>query len=857
MIRFRLLIPLALLAACTTSKKATVDPDSIDHMQFAELPEMTVTADADTPEEETPKPAYKPADERTWDLIHTRLDLSFDIPQQKVIGRAELTLTPVFYTQQEVRIDAVGMTFSEVRIDGMAVDQYRYDGSVLTLPLDKPMRRDETLRVDIAYSAVPSDSSAEASAAITSDKGLFFIDPLDTLSYVPLQIWSQGETTFNSKWFPTFDQPNERHTQEVSITVADSLMTISNGSLVNAVRNPDGTRTDTWRLDLPHAPYLTMVAVGQWDKVSDFWRGRPVDYYVDKGYGPSARAIFAHTPEMLDFFSRILGYDFVWPKYAQVVVKEFVSGAMENTTAVTFGDFVQFYADDMIEEGTNDYIVAHEMFHHWFGDLVTCESWANLVLNEGFANYAEYRWYEFKYGRERADLSRLSELSGYFDQAAADPHPLVHYHYDKAGDMFDAHSYNKGGLVLHMLRDVVGDEAFFASLQYYLRAHDYDAAEIDDLRQAFETVTGRDLNWFFDPWYFGTGHPVLAFSHTYEESAGILRVSVTQKQEEKGYTPLFVLPMEIGIIGADHKLTVHQVRLDQKTQEFAFNVAGKPLAVIPDPRDILLAEMEDDPDEEDIVNRILYAPSLNHRISAWRKLGNVLPNELLDIVMIDSSQTMRRLAAGELGTRGDVERLGKMADAEYDPLMQYYLLELLASTDPQRALPLADRILGGQSRSALIAAALGVKAKVDPAAAVAEVRGLAGHPSSAIQAARITILSENGQADDSLFLAPEVAGIADEYLQDVIHAYARYLSSRSPEDQDKGLAVIQSDHFRRTPSNYARRFYTIAGLVMQYNEEPEGPYSDKLAESIKVLYEGETDSYLREVLKEGLGDLVD
>jgi hypothetical protein len=234
-----------------------------------------------------------------------------------------------------------------------------------------------------------------------------------------------------------------------------------------------------------------------------------------------------------------------------------------------------------------------------------------------------------------------------------------------------------------------------------------------------------------------------------------------------------------------------------------------------------------------------------------------LPNELLDIVMVDSSQTMRRLAAGELGTRGDVERLGRMADAEYDPLMQYYLLELLASTDPQRALPLADRILGGQSRPVLIAAALGVKAKVDPAAAVTEVRGLAGHPSSAIQAARITILSENGQADDSLFLAPEVAGIADEYLQDVIHAYARYLSPLSPSAQDKGLAVIRSDHFRRTPSNYARRFYTIAGLVMQYNEEPEGPYSDKLAESIKALYEGETDAYLREVLKEGLGDLVD
>lgn len=858
MIRFSLFALLILFTACSTAKRTTVSADAPGHMQFANLPEITVT-----PEEvgkskagkETPP--YKASAERTWDLLHTRLRLTLDIPGQKVMGQADLTLTPLFYVQNEVRIDAVGMTFTEIRTADQVVSSYTYDGRILRIPLAASMRRDETLQVSITYSVIPVATAEEPAAAVTSDRGLFFIDPLDTLPYVPPQVWSQGETSFNSKWFPTLDQPNERQTQEVILTVPDTLMTLSNGLLTNSIPNADGTRTDTWALDLPHAPYLTMIAVGRWDKVTDYWRGRPVEYYVDEGFGPSARAIFAHTPEMLDFFSRRLGYAYVWPKYAQVVVKDFVSGAMENTTAVTFGDFVQFHADDVIEFGANDYIVAHEMFHHWFGDLVTCESWAHLVLNEGFANYAEYLWSEYKYGRERADLSRLSELSGYFDQVGDVAHPLIHFHYDKADDMFDAHSYNKGGLVLHMLRDVVGDEAFFAAVQRYLRDHAFQAAEIHDLRQAFEAVTGQDLNWFFDQWFFGVGHPVLNVDHTYDESTGKLEITIRQTQAEKGYTPLFRLPMEIGIVDRDSVLAIHRVVLDQREQVLSFPLTAAPLAVIPDPRDILLSEYHDRPDADEVVVRLLLAPSVNHRISAWRSLGEGLTDELLDRVMADSSRTIRRLVAAELSGRSDVVRLGRMADAEQDPLIQNDLLEFLLSLDAGRAQPLANRILAGPSRPALIAAALHSKAKVDPAEALTAVRGLAGDSSSAIQAARVLILSANNQADEALFRSPAIAAISDEYLQDIIHAYAKFLSSMPAARQDEGLSVMTSDHFRRTPALHLRRFYTIAGLVEQYNEESAGAYSDKLAAAIRMLYDQEKDPYLRDILKEGLGRLVD
>ena len=380
------IVSLAVIAAffisCTSSKHATSASDDLGGMQHVTLDTMQVhPGEGDDPT--TVLPAYKPSEERKWDLLHTILDLSFDWKSETVKGKATLTLTPVFYSQTSLHLDAKNFDVHSITVDDQPVETFQNTGDEIIITLGSTFKKDQQLKVEIDYSAHPSASGNKPNAAITSDKGLFFIDPQDTIPGKPRQIWSQGETTNNSRWFPTLDQPNERCTQEVILTVADTMLTLSNGLLVSSTAMPGGMRRDDWKLDLPIAPYLTMIAVGQWDKVTDYWRGRPVDYYVDPGYGSSARAIFANTPEMIEFFSRKLGYEYVWPKYDQIVVKDFVSGAMENATATVFGDFVQFHKDDVIEDGTNDYIVAHELFHHWFGDLVTCESWANLTLNEG------------------------------------------------------------------------------------------------------------------------------------------------------------------------------------------------------------------------------------------------------------------------------------------------------------------------------------------------------------------------------------------------------------------------------------------------------------------------------------------
>ena len=327
------------------------------------------------------------------------------------------------------------------------------------------------------------------------------------------------------------------------LTVEDRFNTLSNGVLISSKKNNDGTRTDYWKMDLPHAPYLFMVAIGEYAVVKDSWNGKVVDYYVEPKFEEYARDIFPHTPEMLQFFSDKLGVTYPWPKYSQVVVRDYVSGAMENTSAVIFGEFMQGTDRELVDNRQNENIVAHEMFHHWFGDLVTCESWANLTLNEGFANYSEYLWLEHKHGKDEADFHRMQELSGYMQSAARDIHPLVDFGYENKEDMFDAHSYNKGGLVLHMLRNYVGDDAFFASLQKYLKDHSFSDVEGHELRLAFEDVTGEDLNWFFNQWFFSQGQPELNVDYDYDEDSKQVIVTVEQVQDPKEMPPIFELPV--------------------------------------------------------------------------------------------------------------------------------------------------------------------------------------------------------------------------------------------------------------------------------------------------------------------------
>ncbi len=539
---------------------------------------------------------YNPTRTLVHNLLHTQLDLRFDPSKRQAAGTATLRLTPWFYPQDSLVLDAKGFLIESVTLldtnrakPGATPLPYRYaDGRKLRIGLPRTYTRRDTFTVQIRYTARPDElpKTVRVGGATSDDKGLYFINPDGKEVGKPRQIWSQGETEANSAWFPTVDTPNEKMTQDFRLTVDNRYRTLSNGQLVSSTRNADGTRTDRWLQTLPHAPYLAMVAVGEFAYVRDSLpptpdrRGLEVSYYVEPAYGPVARGIFGRTPAMITFFERAFGVAYPWHKYSQMVVRDFVSGAMENTTATIHQEGVQMDARQLVDDNS-DAVISHELAHHWFGDLVTCESWANLPLNEAFATYAEYLWFEHARGRDEAELHRQSDLFQYLSEAETKQEPLVRYRYLDREDMFDSHSYQKGGLVLHLLRRVVGDEAFFTSLKQYLTKNRFGSAELADLREAFETITGQDLNWFFDQWFLSPGHAVLRVEQAY--ASGALTLTVTQRQDSTGVGPGFVsayrLPLLVDVWVKGQK-TRYDIELNQARQTFTFPATQQPDLVL-------------------------------------------------------------------------------------------------------------------------------------------------------------------------------------------------------------------------------------------------------------------------------------
>src|SRR5256885_4066080 len=342
-------------------------------------------------------------------------------------------------------------------------------------------------------------------------------------------MWTQGENGPHLSWMANNDKPNQKTTEEITMTVPDKYVTLSNGLLTSQKKNTDGTRTDTWKMDLPHSPYLFFMGVGDYAIIRDKYKNKEVSYYVEKAYAPVARRIFGNTPEMIAFYSRITGVDYPWPKYDQIVGRDYVSGAMENTTATLHEEDAQQDARQLTDGNAWEDVIAHELFHQWFGDLVTTESWSNITLNESFANYSEFLWDEHKYGKDAADAHNYSDMQGYIGSNSQNK-DLVRFYYKDKEDVFDAVSYNKGGRILHMLRNFVGDSAFFKSLNLYLTTNKFKSAEAHNLRLAFEEVTGKDLNWFWNQWYFGSGHPKLNITYSYNEGAKQATVVVEQTQ---------------------------------------------------------------------------------------------------------------------------------------------------------------------------------------------------------------------------------------------------------------------------------------------------------------------------------------
>ncbi len=565
---------------------------------------------------------YRSSYPQSFDLIHTKLELKPDWGSKQLYGRASITLRPHFYSSDSLVLDARGMELYEVELESDTENTelpYQYSNNKLNIKLDRLYSRQDTLTVIINYTARPELLPEGGSRAIRKDKGLYFINADGRNVYKPKQLWTQGETESNSVWFPTIEDPAQRMTQEIYLTVDSTLKTLSNGLLLSSINNPDGTRTDYWNQSFPLPPYLSMIAASNFAIVTDHWRGKEVNYYLDKNYEKYARMIFGNTPEMIEFFSDKLGVDYPWDKYTQVVVHDFVSGAMENNTAVVHGTNMLQDPREYKDYNYEDYI-SHELFHHWFGNLVTCESWANVTLNEGFATYGEYLWREYKYGREDADYLGQDDLELYLRTTKKEDAPLLRFHYKDREDVYDAISYQKGGRVLHMLRKLVGDDAFFTSLHNYLQKYKYSSVEIHQLRIEFEKVTGQDLNWFFEQWFFQAGKPSLNIFTSWNEENKEEKI-VLQQTQDLDKNPLFRLPMDVDFYLAG-KTERRKIVLDSLRQEYVFSFPSEPDLVNVDAEKMLLLDKKKENKSTSAwAFQFHYAPLYLDRYEAINALG--------------------------------------------------------------------------------------------------------------------------------------------------------------------------------------------------------------------------------------------
>jgi aminopeptidase N len=593
------------------------------------------------------KQTYREVATKTNNLKHTKLVASFNYQQSQMNGEVWLKFQPHFYPTKTLVLDAKAMDIQEVALmKGTAKIKlaYTYDSLQLHIDLDKTYTAKESYTIYIKYIARPNEYKGLGSAAIRDAKGMYFINPLGTDKDKPTQIWTQGETEASSVWIPTIDQTNQKTTQEFYLRVPSKYVSLSNGLLVKQTDLKNGFREDVWKMDLPHSPYLFFIGIGDYAVVKDSYKGKEVSYYIERAYEKEARKIYGNTPKMIAFFENKLGVAYPWSKYAQISGRDYVSGAMENTTATLHSDAVQQDARELIDGNNWESTIAHELFHQWFGDLVTAESWSNITVNESFADYSQTLWFEHSQGKDAGAFENFTGLRNYLSSPSDAEKNLVRFFYQNKEDVFDLVSYQKGGRILNMLRHLVGDDAFFASLNKYLTDNQFSSGSAIKLKLAFEAVTGKDLNWFFNQWYFGSGHPYVRIQQKYMADQQKVLVTIQQTQTQN---KIFTLPVGIDVFVNGNR-NHYEVWSKNKVDSFYFPAAVAPDNVNVDNDKVLLWAKDESKPIEQYAYQFKHARNFMDRFEAANEAGANLKNPaakaIIEAAIKDSFYVIRSIA---------------------------------------------------------------------------------------------------------------------------------------------------------------------------------------------------------------------
>jgi aminopeptidase N len=514
------------------------------------------------------RPHYNP--DRPGQVKHIFLDLVLDIPNQSFQGTCTIRLDPICSGIDRLTLDAVNLNIQSVKI-GKTKQAFDYDGERLHVQLKQPMQLGKPVNLAIAYGVEQPQ------------RGLYFVGPDEHYPDKPTQVWTQGEDEDSRFWFPCFDYPGQLATSEIRVKVPKPMLAISNGELI-ATAAVGEDKIYHWSQKQVHPTYLMTLAVGDFAEIQDEWQGKPVTYYVDKGREEDARRSMGKTPRMIEFFSEKYGYPYAFPKYAQVCVDDFIFGGMENTSTTLLTDRCLLDERAALDNRMTESLVAHELAHQWFGDLVVIKHWSHAWLKEGMASYSEVMWTEHEYGPEDAAYYRLNEARNYLaEDSSRYRRPIVTHVYREAIELYDRHLYEKGSCVYHMIRNQLGEELFWQAIQTFVRDNAHKTVETIDLLRAIEKATGRNLLFLFDQYVYRGGHPDYKVAYSWDGESSLAKVTVTQTQakaEKNGSSDLFdlKLPIAFGYTQSDQfkELKTFTVRVHEREQSFYFPLAEKP-----------------------------------------------------------------------------------------------------------------------------------------------------------------------------------------------------------------------------------------------------------------------------------------
>jgi aminopeptidase N len=546
---------------------------------------------------------------RFFDVKHIKAELLIDTKKREVRGTVTHSLSPLHPYLKQLELDCG----PQLKVSRVTVGPkgnpctFATKDSKLAVTLDKAYGLGDTIDLAIEYTGSP-------------DRGLYFVLPEAPYPEKRLSFWTQGEAEDTHHWLPCYDYPNERATSEMIITVEKPLFVLSNGTLIETKENDGNTTTYHWKMTVPHSSYLISLAASDFAIYHDRAGDLPVDYYVAKHVDEAtARRFMGNTPRMIRFFGDKVGQPFPYAKYAQVCVPDFIAGGMENISATTMTDSALH--DEIAElEHQEDGLVAHELAHQWFGDFLTCKDWSHLWLNEGFASYFDPLYAQHDLGDDVFRLEMKGSQDGYIGGDLEYRRPIVESRYEQSDDMFDGVTYSKGACVLHALRGLVGDDAWWRGIKAYVAAHKLDVVETDDLRTAMEAAFGKDLKWFFDQWVYKAGHPELKVRWHYEDADKTVRVRIQQVQTLDDQTPLFRLPTTLEITEDVGKTRAITIVIDGASHEFVIPVASRPKMVQIDPLGWLIKELDFEKDVEENLFQLEHAACILGRLDAARAL---------------------------------------------------------------------------------------------------------------------------------------------------------------------------------------------------------------------------------------------